>query len=100
MPKKRKVKKRKDKKVLKLLISLIIGYIAFYNLYGLVKNILVIIEKKQEKKILLAEQKRLKEEEAYLKDQVIKFRDPDYLARYAREKYLFSTDGELIIKID
>ena len=56
--------------------------------------------KKQEKKILLAEQKRLKEEEAYLKDQVIKFRDPDYLARYAREKYLFSTDGELIIKID
>lgn len=83
---------------MKLLISLIIGYIAFYNLYGLVKNILVIIEKTR-KKILLAEQKRLKEEEAYLKDQVIKFRDPDYLARYA-EKYLFSTDGELIIKID
>ena len=25
--------------------------------------------------------------------------DPEYVARYAREKYLYSKDGELIIRI-
>ena len=30
---------------------------------------------------------------------VIKLQDPEYVAKYAREKYLYSKDGELIIKI-
>ena len=30
---------------------------------------------------------------------VDKLQDPDYIARYAREKYLYSKDGEFIIKI-
>ena len=28
-----------------------------------------------------------------------KLQDPDYIARYAREKYFYSKDGEYIIKI-
>ena len=28
-----------------------------------------------------------------------KLQDPDYIARYAREKYLYSKDGEFILKI-
>ena len=34
-----------------------------------------------------------------LKSQVADLKDPDYVARYAREKYLFSKDGEIIIRI-
>ena len=30
---------------------------------------------------------------------VDKLQDPDYIARDAREKYLYSKDGEFIIKI-
>ena len=33
------------------------------------------------------------------KDDIKKLNDPDYVARYAREKYLYSKNGELIIRI-
>ena len=29
-----------------------------------------------------------------------KLNDPDYIARYARETYLYSKDGEYIIRLD
>lgn len=52
------------------------------------------------------ENKRLDEELADLKDKELELRldaerlqDPDYIARYAREKYLYSKEGEFIIKI-
>ena len=41
----------------------------------------------------------LKDKEAELRVDVDKLQDPDYIARYAREKYLYSKDGEFIIKI-
>ena len=28
-----------------------------------------------------------------------KLKDPEYVARYAREKYMYSKDGELIIRL-
>ena len=34
-----------------------------------------------------------------LNQEIIKLQDPEYLARYAREKYFYSKDGELIIKL-
>ncbi|MEG2457274.1 MAG: septum formation initiator family protein [Bacilli bacterium] len=40
------------------------------------------------------------EEEENLKSEIKKLQDPEYVARYAREKYLYSKDGELIIKIN
>ena len=40
-----------------------------------------------------------KEKEDELKATVTKLQDPDYVARYAREKYLYSKDGEIIIRI-
>ena len=42
----------------------------------------------------------LQAEENELKIEIQKLKDPDYLARYARENYLYSKDGEYIIKID
>lgn len=40
------------------------------------------------------------EEESELKSQITKLQDPEYIARYAREKYLYSKDGEIIFRIE
>ena len=58
-----------------------------------------IVDKYQEKKELDNKLIALKEKEEELRVDVDKLQDPDYIARYAREKYLYSKDGELIIKI-
>ncbi len=42
---------------------------------------------------------RLAEEEN-LKDEINRLQDPEYMAKYAREKYLYSKNGEIIIKIE
>lgn len=41
----------------------------------------------------------LLEEEASLKSEVVKLQDPEYVARYAREKYMYTKDGETILRI-
>ena len=41
-----------------------------------------------------------KEKEEELKLDANKLQNPEYVARYAREKYLYSKDGELILRID
>lgn len=42
---------------------------------------------------------KLEDEEKVLESDIQKLEDPTYVARYAREKYLYSKDGELIIRI-
>ena len=49
-----------------------------------------ILDKYNEKKDLDKEQ---------LKVDANKLQDPDYIARYAREKYFYSKDGEFILQI-
>ena len=58
-----------------------------------------IYDKYQEKKQLEEELVSLKNKEKQLKVDANKLQDPDYIARYAREKYLYSKDGEFILKI-
>lgn len=58
-----------------------------------------IYEKYQEKKQLEKQLLELIEKEKELKLDADKLQDPDYIARYAREKYSYSKDGEFIIKI-
>ena len=41
----------------------------------------------------------LKKEENNLKVEIIKLQDDDYLARYAREKYKYTKDNELVLSI-
>ena len=64
-----------------------------------VKTSYELYTKSKEKKEFQEELAVLKEKEDELKGQVSKLEDPDYIARYAREKYLYSRDGEIIIKI-
>ena len=58
-----------------------------------------IFDKYQEKKILEEELLSLKEKEEELKVDANKLQNPDYVARYAREKYLYSKEGEYILQI-
>lgn len=58
-----------------------------------------IFEKYQEKKKLDAELVTLQEKEKELELDAKKLQDSEYIARYAREKYLYSKEGEFIIKI-
>lgn len=58
-----------------------------------------IYEKYQEKKELEKELLELKAKEKQLELDAKKLQDSEYIARYAREKYLYSKDGEFIIKI-
>jgi len=58
-----------------------------------------IYNKNTEKKEFEKELLELKDKEEELKATVTKLQDPDYVARYAREKYLYSKDGEIIIRI-
>lgn len=56
-----------------------------------------IVNKYQEKKYLDKKMIELKEKEEALQVDVNKLQDPDYIARYAREKYGFSKNGEFIL---
>lgn len=58
-----------------------------------------ILEKYQEKQQLEEELTALKEKEEELQVDAKKLQNPDYVARYAREKYLYSKDGEYILQI-
>ncbi len=58
-----------------------------------------ILKNNYEKKELEKKYDMLLSEKEDLESNVIKLQDPDYVAKYAREKYLYSKDGELIIKI-
>ena len=58
-----------------------------------------ILDKYQEKKELESEIVALKEKEEELKVDVNRLEDPDYVARYAREKYMYSKDGEIILRL-
>lgn len=75
-------------------IAIIIG-----TTYTIGKYWVEIYEKYKEKKELKYELAALKEKEEELKVDASKLQDPDYIARYAREKYSYSKDGEIILRI-
>lgn len=60
---------------------------------------ITIFEKYQEKEKLAEELVSLKEKQKELELDAKKLQDSEYIARYAREKYLYSKEGEFIIKI-
>jgi len=94
---KTRVKKKKLKRKTLMLFVLLFGFTAIvlssYN------YIVDIYRMSKEKKELKEELKELKEKEKELKLDASKLQDSDYIARYAREKYFYSKEGEYIIKI-
>ena len=91
--------KRKKVKRNFIIIAAIYLVIGFLLMQTVVKTSYELYTKSKEKKEFQEELTILKEKEEELKGQVNKLQDPDYIARYAREKYLYSKDGEIIIRI-
>ena len=71
-----------------------------YFVFSLFYNAYSIYSLTKEKANLESKYLSLKEEAEELKIDIEKLSDEKYLANYAREKYLYSKDGEYILQID
>ena len=96
MAKKKKVKKKATRIATFGILSIILIIIISATLFTVFKDI---ISKYKEKNELKQELVSLQEKKEELETDVKKLEDPEYLARYAREKYFYSKDGELILRI-
>ena len=100
-----KKKTHKKKKISYSKVRLFFGFIifcivTFFLVYNCIGNIKMINDMKHEKEELEEKIVKLQEEKEQLENNLLKLEDPDYIAKYVREKYYFSKNGELILKMD
>ena len=94
----KKVGQKTKFRVTFLLLGLIISSVFFVSQFF--SYITQIMKTNQEINDLeIAYNDKLHEEEV-LNDEISRLEDPEYLAKYAREKYLYSKKDEIIIKIE
>ena len=82
-----------------LVIFLFFGAIISTLGYTLVLNLKQVNDMKKELKALEEEKVFLLEQEEATEADIKRLSDPLYIARYAREKYFYSREGELILRI-
>lgn len=90
---------KKDKRraiIGSILIIIILSYLAVFSFNYWTK----ILDNKKEKIELEQAYNELLQTEQDLKTQITKLQDPEYVAEYAREKYMLSKDDEIIIKVE
>ena len=75
-------------------------FLLFFVAITFISNTTRLYQLNNEKKQKEEEYIKQQEQSDYLKKEIIKLNDPEYLAKFARENYSYSKDGELIIKID
>lgn len=66
---------------------------------SVLKDLITIMDNKKKTVALQSRYNELLKEEKELKAEVTKLKDPEYVARYARETYFYSLPGEVIIKM-
>lgn len=71
----------------------------FLILFSIINVVIDVVNKYHEADLLESQLADLVENEEDLNQEIVKLQDPEYLARYAREKYFYSKDNELIIRI-
>lgn len=81
------------------IITLVTSVILLAFLINLFKMVSQVSSKDKEAVFIKSELERLEKEEAQLRVEVEKLNDPEYVARYARERLLYSKEGEFIIRI-
>lgn len=89
---------KKASRRIKVYLVVIVGLLSFFG-YKMYYYWPKIFSNYQEKNKLEEKYNELLEEEDILSSDIIKLQDPEYIARFAREKYLYSKDGEIIIRI-
>jgi len=97
MKKTKKISKRTKMRLVAALI--LFGFSISMLSYKLITYMKDINDVKNEKEALEGQIADLLENEEVLKVDIEKLKDPEYVAKYAREKYLYSKDGEYIIRI-
>lgn len=81
-------------------IGLVCVCIFIYFCYTVISYTHKIIVLTNEEKSLKDNLNTLKTNREYLLVEIEKLQDPEYIAKYARETYYYSKDGEYILKID
>ncbi len=90
-------KSKKTKRI--MLITIFCLCVNSYILYSVGSVFKDVYLKKLEKKELSAQLIVLQDEEKKLQAEASKLQDPSYIAKYAREKFLYSGKNEYIIKV-
>ena len=85
--------KRKVFKLIKGFSFMIIGCDLMIVLFSSAMNVL---QRQDEIAVLEKQKKAVEKEKAELQNEVELLNDEDYVARYARENYIFSRDGEQV----
>lgn len=97
----KKRKRRASKSKIRIFISLIVfGSVISALGYNCLNNIIKIEKMKNEKDKLQEQLVGLQEEKESLETDILKLEDPDYIAKYVREKYFYSKDGEFILRLE
>ena len=94
----KKISNKAKFRVIFLTLGCIITSVVFVS--TLVSLDLQIKKTKNEIKELTVSYSNKLEEEENLKEEITRLQDPEYMAKYAREKYLYSKDNEIILKIE
>ena len=95
---KKKITKQSKRRL--LIFGTISILIIIYFFFCLSYYSVYIYRLKNEETNLTNDLNDLKHDEKLLKTELEKLQDPDYLARYARENYDYTKDGEYVIKIN
>ena len=96
--KKTKIAMKKNAKRM-LVFGVFSAFIIFFVFTTLFNIVSQIVDKYKEADVLKEKMLVLEENEKNLNNEILKLQDSDYLARYAREKYFYSKEGELIIRL-
>ena len=93
--------RKKYKSEWKQLVFLLFAVVVFLVILvsTIFNDVVQIYNNKKQTEILENKYNELLEEEASLSSEVGKLQDPEYQARYAREKYLYTKEGEKILTI-
>ena len=92
-------KTKKEKKRLFIISSLIVILMVML-VQSVAKDWTKIMDNNKQIKQLTEEYNELLAEEEKLESDVTKLQDSDYIARYAKEKFLYSEDGDTIFRMD
>lgn len=95
---KRKVSKGVKRRL--LIFGSISVVLIIYTLSTMAMNVYRIVDLNNQKKELQKEIILLETKQEELELELGKLQDPDYIARFARENFLYSKEGEYIIRID
>lgn len=83
-----------------VVVTPIIIFVTFYLLFTVGYYGFKLISLKNQQLQLSNDLTQLQAEEKELKTEIQKLKDPEYLARYAREHFLYSKEGEYIIRLE